>query len=62
MLKKQDVAKKYQVSPRTVGNWMSRKTIPYLRIGNVVRFDPLEVEKALSRHVIGISKEEGGLN
>lgn len=41
---------------------MSRKTIPYLRIGNVVRFDPVEVEKALGRHVIDAAGKKGGVN
>jgi len=40
---------------------MSRKIIPYLKVGNIVRFDPVKVENALAGHVIGASAK-GGLN
>lgn len=58
MLKKGDVAKKYQVSLRTVSYWMQRKTIPYVRIGNVVRFDPDEVKKALAEFSVNAIGQE----
>lgn len=41
---------------------MSRKVIPYVRIGNVVRFDPDKVEKALAAYAVkAVGQEnEGG--
>jgi excisionase family DNA binding protein len=62
MLKKSEVAEEYQVSQRTVSYWMSRKVIPYVRIGNVVRFDPDEVKKALAGYAVkSVGQEnEGG--
>lgn len=61
MFRKDEIALKYQVSARTVGYWMSRKIIPYLKVGNIVRFDPVKVEAALAKHGVEASVK-GGLN
>ncbi len=46
-LTKSGLATKCSVSRRTVNTWMRDGIIPYLRIKNVVRFDPVAVEEAL---------------
>jgi hypothetical protein len=47
-----DVARAFSVSPRTVANWQSRKRIPYLKAGKLVRFNPHETISALKKFVI----------
>ena len=49
---KQELAEHYKVSRRTISYWMSRKTIPYVRIGNVVRFDLAKVDEALAAYTV----------
>lgn len=39
-LKKEDMAKKYQVSKRTINNWMRYEGMPHVTVNRqVVRFD-----------------------
>lgn len=52
MLTKLELARTYKVSVRTVSYWMKRRTIPFVRIGNVVRFDPKKVEEALAAYTV----------
>lgn len=59
-LNKYEIAELYKVSPRTIGNWMQRKVIPYMRIGNVVRFDSDEVARALGKYTVCRAGEKGG--
>jgi excisionase family DNA binding protein len=47
-----DVARAFSVSRRTVANWQSRKRIPYLKAGKLVRFNPHETISALKKFVI----------
>lgn len=44
-----DVARHYRVSVRTVGNWIAERRIPTLKIGKAVRFRPDSVERALNK-------------
>jgi excisionase family DNA binding protein len=46
---REDVAKNYQVSVRTVGEWIAYRRIPTIRIGRTVRFRPDAVAKALEK-------------
>jgi excisionase family DNA binding protein len=46
---REDVAKHYRVSIRTVGAWIASRRIPALRIGRTVRFRPDAVAKALEK-------------
>ena len=66
MITKQELAEEYKVSRRTVSYWMSRKTIPYVRIGNIVRFDLAKVDEALAAYTVRAtgqkSKEAAGGN
>ena len=47
-----DVARSYQVSRRTVGNWCKERRIPYIQVGRTIRFRPEDVAKALARFEI----------
>lgn len=42
-----EVARRYKVTTRTVLNWVERKEVPAIRIGNVIRFRLHEVIKAV---------------
>lgn len=49
-LTKRDVADHYQVSLRTIDNWMKDQLIPFFRIGDNVRFDLFDVDAAVRRN------------
>ena len=50
---KRDVAQGYNVSLRTVDNWVRERKIPYRKLGGrLVRFDLDAVERALSRYTV----------
>jgi excisionase family DNA binding protein len=50
---KNDVAQVFNVSRKTVFNWMQRRLIPYVRIGRTIRFDPAEVKAAILKRRCG---------
>jgi hypothetical protein len=43
------LAARYQVSGRTIQNWMQRKILPVLKIGRSVRFNIAACDKALAK-------------
>ena len=43
-----EVAQRYRVSVRCIRNWMAQGIIPFLRIGRVLRFNPVACDAALS--------------
>jgi hypothetical protein len=47
LLTKSQLARRVNVSIRTVESWMSKKLIPYIKINKTVRFIWPDVEKAL---------------
>lgn len=48
-LKKAELAKTLGVSPRTIDNWIARRTIPVLAVSpRLYRFDLAAVKKALT--------------
>jgi excisionase family DNA binding protein len=47
--RRQDVAQAYQVSLRTVGQWIAERRIPVLKLGRTCRFRPDAVAKALEK-------------
>jgi excisionase family DNA binding protein len=49
LVKKSDIARRYSVSPRTVQTWVAQRRIPYVRIGNTLRFNPRACDQALAR-------------
>jgi len=46
---RKDVAHAYQVSVRTVGQWIAERRIPAMKLGRTVRFRPDAVAKALEK-------------
>lgn len=44
----EDVARLCSVTPRTIRNWQAAGTIPYVKLGRVVRFQPHEIRVWLS--------------
>jgi excisionase family DNA binding protein len=46
---KMEVARHFKISRRTVDNWMSNGSLPYIRIGRNVRFKLSEADEALNR-------------
>lgn len=48
-LTKADLALHYSISLRTVTNLMRRRVLPYVKIGQVVRFDPQASEQAMRK-------------
>lgn len=48
MLTKQQLAERYQVSIRTISQWMRDRRIPFIQIGRVIRFDAQVVDAALN--------------
>jgi excisionase family DNA binding protein len=49
MLTKKDVAARIGVHVRTIDCWMSRRVLPYIKVGRAVRFRWAEVEKSLAQ-------------
>jgi len=48
-LRKIEVAHRYQVSVRTVDNWIAAGKIPYIRINRIIRFSPTACDEALKQ-------------
>ena len=49
---KDELAKFLRVSSRTVDNYVSRRRIPYIKLGRIVRFRLPDVERALRRFTV----------
>ena len=53
-LAKPEAARLFGVSPRTLDSWMSRRLVPFYRIGRTIRFDPDDIQKHLQgNHRVG---------
>lgn len=48
---KKEAAKHFNVSQRTLQNWMKKGVIPYVRIGRNVRFKLSDVDQAVKRRL-----------
>ena len=46
---KSELAKRCQVSTRSIDNWMREGKVPFLKIGRSVRFSPKRVEEFLQQ-------------
>lgn len=46
---KGELAKRCQVSTRSIDNWMREGKVPFLKIGRSVRFSPKRVEEFLQQ-------------
>jgi excisionase family DNA binding protein len=51
-LDKRQLAASCNITVRTVDHWMTKRLIPYLKIGKSVRFNKVAVEKALDRFTV----------
>lgn len=49
LVNKRDIAHRYSVNERTIQDWMVTKAFPFHKIGYMVRFDPVECDRALER-------------
>lgn len=59
MLSVEQVAKKLQVSTRTIYYWVEKRKIPYYKIGQGLRFDETEIEEWIKqKRVPPISPED----
>ncbi len=53
LVKKPKIARRYDVSIRTVENWMRERRIPFVRVGlRGIRFDPNACDRALARFTV----------
>jgi len=50
---KHTIARRYDVSERTIQEWMAEGTLPFLKIGYIVRFDIAACDRAISRFGVG---------
>ena len=48
-VKKPAIARRYDVSERTIQAWMDERKIPFVKIGYMVRFDAEACVRALAR-------------
>ena len=49
---KPELARYFDVSARTVDNWIRARKIPYFKLGRLIRFSLPAVKKALSRYEV----------
>lgn len=49
---REEIAAHYNVSPRTISNYMKRRILPYVKIDGVVRFDLEECDRAMEKFMI----------
>jgi len=49
LVKKRKIAHRYDVSERTIQEWMDDGKLPFHKIGYKVRFNPVECDRALER-------------
>ena len=53
LLKKREAAAMLRVGLRTLDTWISRQTIPFVKIGRAVRFLRTDIEAFIQKHRIG---------
>ena len=51
LLTREQLAQKLQVTAEAVRMMEKRKKIPRIKLGRVIRFDPIEVAKALEKKI-----------
>lgn len=54
---REQIANHFQVSPRTIGSWMRRRILPYIKIRNLVRFDVAECDEAFEHFEIAPKRD-----
>ena len=57
------IAQRYATSVRTIDNWMTRRILPHVKVGRVVRFDVERCDRALAafelKSVVDIDNQAG---
>jgi excisionase family DNA binding protein len=53
---KPTMASRYEVSLRTIENWMRQRRLPFVKCGRVVRFNIAKCDAALSRFEVKEAK------
>ena len=53
LLDKQSAAKRLAISPRTLDYRIKQGLIPYVKIGKLVRFIPIDLDKFIQAHRVG---------
>lgn len=59
LLKIKEVSERLEIKKATLRCWCSRKTIPYVKIGGAVRFDPGELDRWLNERSVKTSDFDG---
>lgn len=52
LVNKRTIAGRYGVSQRTIQDWMQKNEVPFYKFGYIVRFDPVECDKAVARFMV----------
>ncbi len=60
MLSMAEVARRMSVSKRTVLRWIESSILPAVRIGDVIRVDPQDLDQMLTHHRVAPRAESGG--
>jgi excisionase family DNA binding protein len=60
IIRPDELAKCLKVSNAAVYQWVARGTIPYLRIGKIIRFNPEDIGEWLKAKRVAATKAPGG--
>lgn len=58
LVSKAEIARRYGVSERMIQDWMADGTIPYHKLGYIVRFNPEKCDQALARFEVNAEAAE----
>jgi len=46
------------ISPKTIYSWVMMKRIPYVKLGRLVKFDPVDIEAWIKENKVPVRDEE----
>ncbi len=49
LVRRGTIERRYDISPRTLSNWMKSGKVPFLKVGNLVFFEVEQCDQALKR-------------
>jgi excisionase family DNA binding protein len=58
LVSKAEIARRYGISQRMIQDWMADGTIPYHKLGYIVRFNPQSCDQALARFKVNAIEAE----
>ena len=58
LVSKAEIARRYGISQRMIQDWMADGTIPYHKLGYIVRFNPQSCDQALARFKVNATEGE----